>query len=163
MAEGIRRRRRTLAADAARATAERAWAASLAASQGPPRWPILDTFLHAGLRDETRRLVQPNGNPLAGQLARLAVMADHDLDAAVEGIIRIAESLGGGGPHNGRVRVRRRGAIALAEVQADTMVDVVEAAFTDLGLRPEQVLRARTLLAVRFREVAELQDRAGQA
>jgi hypothetical protein len=39
------------------------------------------------------------------------------------------------------------------------MVDVVEAALTDLGLRPEQVLRARTLLSVRFREVAELQDR----
>jgi hypothetical protein len=43
------------------------------------------------------------------------------------------------------------------------MVDVLEAALTDLGLGPEQVLRARTLLAVRFREVAELQDRAGRA
>jgi hypothetical protein len=125
-------------------------------------WPILDTFLHAGLSDETRRLVQPNGNPLAGQLARLAVLADRDLDAAVEGIIRIAESLGGRGPHNGRVRVRRRGAVALAEAQADAMVDVVEAVLTDLGLGLEQVLRARTLLAVRFREVAELQDRAGR-
>jgi ParB-like chromosome segregation protein Spo0J len=38
-----------------------------------------------------------------------------------------------------------------------------EAALTDLGLGPEQVLRARTLLSVRFREVAELQDRAGRA
>ena len=120
--------------------------------------PTLSRYLEAGLSAETRRLTRASAGTLASQLARLAVLAEHDLDAAIDGLVRIGASLSASGGLKAHAGRSGRGAVALAEAQAETMVAVVEAAFHDAGLAREQEDRVRSFLVVRLREAAELQD-----
>jgi hypothetical protein len=119
--------------------------------------PSVASYLGGGLRPATKRLISPYRNPLAGQLANLADVAERDLDAAVIAICRIADSLRGGGPVRGRPLPPSSGAVALAQAQAqaDAIGAALEAAFADLGLDPERVAQARARLSVRFAQVRD--------
>jgi hypothetical protein len=117
--------------------------------------PSVASYLGGGLRPATKRLLSPYRNPLAGQLANLADLAERDVDAAVVAICRIADSLRGGGPVRGRPQPPSSGAVALAEAQADAIGAALEAAFADLGLDPERVAEARARISVRFAQVRD--------
>jgi hypothetical protein len=128
-----------------------AWATSAIA----PAKPSVAPYLGGGLRPATRRLIAPYRNPLAGQLASLADVAERDLDAAVVAICRIADALRGGGPARGRPLLPSSGAVALAQAQADAIDAALEAAFADLGLDPERTAAARARISVRFAQVRD--------
>jgi nucleotide-binding universal stress UspA family protein len=136
---------------AATQVVDEAWAAWVAAVVKPSAAP----YLGGGLRPATKRLISPYRNPLAGQLANLADLAERDLDRAVIAICRIADSLRGGGPVPGRPQPPSSGAVALAEAQAEAIGAALEAAFADLGLDPERVAETRARISLRFAQVRD--------
>jgi len=147
-----RRTRRTEASDLG-AASDRALVGCRLGTPGVVSRPIVASFLGAGVSDETRRSLRHGANPLADQLAHLAVLADRDLDRAVEGILRIAAALGARGPLH--ERPRGSGGVALAEAQAVAIGDALEAAFADLGIEGERRDQALTVVQVRFEQVRD--------
>src|SRR5664279_5519359 len=106
--------RRTRATDAAELASACDRALTHIARADDPR-RLIHAFFEARCSDTTLRLVQRGDGPLAAQLATLAVLAEADLDRAVDGISRIAAALGASGGLKAHAGIAGRGAVALAE------------------------------------------------
>jgi hypothetical protein len=154
--------RRSWATDAAELVGACDRALAQTAGTEDPRRLVL-TLFQARCSDTTLGLVQCVYGPLAAQLANLAVLAEVDLDRAVDGIVRIAAVLAATGGLKAHAEIPGRGAVALAEAQVETLTDAIEGAFRDADLDRAQEARVRPFLAARLREIAENQDREGAA